>query len=138
MSGPLRMHSSCLSFQRLFPICVGLLSNDQLLCVSDLVSSKPSTHCYVLGGNFSSAFCLLSASYNFNLAVCGLSSNFFVLFRKLFLDFSRKSSVCVLDIKCLSSMVCFVRSMSLAICQRICGCAIPARRYSLSTGFGFK
>jgi hypothetical protein len=86
-------------------------------------------------GNFSSTFCLFSI---FNFALCGLSSNFFVHFWKLFLDFSQKPSTYVLYIGCLSSVIYFVRSMSLAICLRIYDGAIPARGYNLSANICFK
>lgn len=59
-------------------------------------------------GKFSFTRCLLSNFHNFCLAVWGLSSNFFVHFRKLFLDFNWKSLNCILCIGCLSSMICFV------------------------------
>lgn len=69
---------------------------------------------------------------------CVLYSNFFVRFRELFLDFRLKHLICVLYIECFSSVIYFVRSMSLAICLCICGGAISARGYSLLTGVGFK
>lgn len=65
-------------------------------------------------------------------------SCFFVHFRKLFLNFSRKVLSCILYIERLSSEIRFVCSISLVICLCICGGAISARGYNFSTGVGFK
>lgn len=92
---PLRIHSLCLPTHCLFTIFS--VSLDCQTPVPKRFSVLQTIHLQLCsGGKLSSTCCLLSTSYNFKLAICGLSSNFFVYFRKLFIDFSQKPSTCVL------------------------------------------
>lgn len=70
------------------------------------------------GGNFSSARYLYSSSHNFSHADRGSFSNRSVHFKKLFLGLRRTIASFVPYIGCLSSDICYIRPISLAVCLR--------------------
>jgi len=88
--GSFHIYSSCLLSSQLFPNFIKFF----------LVRPTPvhrwfevlkTIHLLLnLGGNFSSTWILLSSSHNFDLAIRGLCSSFFLHFRKPFLIFSRQ------------------------------------------------